>query len=77
MALQAAMTGHMVLTTLHAGTAIGAIPRLLNLGFEREAIVGNICGIISQRLVRRRCLHCRQPRPSDAREQHLLAPAAE
>ena len=77
MALQAAMTGHMVLTTLHAGTAIGAIPRLLNLGVEREAIVGNICGIISQRLVRRLCLHCRQPRPADAREQQLLALAAE
>ena len=72
MALQAAMTGHQVFTTLHAGTAIGAIPRLLNLGVERDFIAGNIGGIISQRLVRRLCQKCRKPSPANTQEQALL-----
>ncbi|MEO5340289.1 MAG: Flp pilus assembly complex ATPase component TadA [Magnetococcus sp. MYC-9] len=72
MALQAAMTGHLVLATLHASSAVGAIPRLLNLGVSREFIAGNVCGIIAQRLLRRLCPACRRSRPADAREQILL-----
>ncbi|MEO5362193.1 MAG: Flp pilus assembly complex ATPase component TadA [Magnetococcus sp. DMHC-8] len=75
MALQAAMTGHLVFTTLHANTAIGAIPRLLNLGVTRDFIAGNIGGIIAQRLVRRLCPHCRQTRPASTDEQRLLGMA--
>ncbi|MEO5351712.1 MAG: GspE/PulE family protein [Magnetococcus sp. XQGC-1] len=72
MALQAAMTGHLVFSTLHANTAIGAIPRLLNLGVARDFIAGNLGGIIAQRLVRRLCSKCRIPRPATAEEQLAL-----
>ncbi|MBF0461520.1 MAG: type II/IV secretion system protein [Magnetococcales bacterium] len=72
MALQAAMTGHLVFTTLHANTAIGAIPRLLNLGVARDFMAGNIGGIIAQRLVRRLCPQCRQAKPATVEEQLLL-----
>lgn len=73
MALQAALTGHQVFTTLHAGTALNAIPRLLNLGVERDFVSGNIAGIVSQRLVRRLCLACRREAPATPEEQTLLA----
>ncbi|MEO5354042.1 MAG: GspE/PulE family protein [Magnetococcus sp. XQGC-1] len=66
MALQAAMTGHQVLTTLHASSAFGAIPRLLNLGASRDFIAGNINCIIAQRLIRKLCPECRIPaRPTE------------
>ena len=77
MALQAAMTGHQVYTTLHAGTALGAIPRLLNLGVERDFIAGNLGGIIAQRLVRRLCETCRRSALATASEQELLAVVAQ
>ena len=72
MALQAAMTGHQVYTTLHAGTAMGAVPRLLNLGVERDFISGNLGGIVAQRLVRRLCEKCRGSALATARERELL-----
>lgn len=72
MALQAAMTGHQVFTTLHAGTAMGAIPRLLNLGVEKNVIASNVEGIISQRLVRCLCKHCHTSSLADSREKQLL-----
>lgn len=59
MALQAAMTGHQVLATLHANTTLGAIPRLMNLGTHREFLIGTLNCIIAQRLVRRLCMACR------------------
>ncbi len=61
MALQAAMTGHQVMTTLHANSTLGAIPRLINLGTHKDSIIGNINCIIAQRLVRRLCPLCRRP----------------
>ncbi|MBF0446746.1 MAG: Flp pilus assembly complex ATPase component TadA [Magnetococcales bacterium] len=70
MALQAAMTGHLVFTTLHANSTLGAIPRLMNLGASSDFITGNINSILSQRLVRRLCRSCRQaidPTEADAR----------
>lgn len=72
MALQAAMTGHQVFTTLHAGTAMGAIPRLLNLGVERDFMAGNLGGIIAQRLLRLLCQTCRRASPADAEALVLL-----
>lgn len=60
MAFRAAMTGHQVFTTLHANSAIGAIPRLLDIGILPSILAGNIIGIISQRLVRKLCKHCKQ-----------------
>ena len=61
MAMRAAMTGHQVFSTLHTNSAVGALPRLLDLGLTPEMLAGNLVGIIGQRLARRLCEHCRQP----------------
>ena len=57
-AVQAAMTGHLVLATLHTNDAIGIVPRLLDLGLDRPGIVATVRGAVSQRLVRRVCPDC-------------------
>ena len=72
MAFRAAMTGHQVYTTLHTNSAIGAIPRLLDIGIVPEILAGNIIGIIAQRLIRRLCKHCRQPYEASAPECKIL-----
>lgn len=72
MAFRAAMTGHQVLTTLHTNSAIGAIPRLLDIGVLPDIMTGNIIGIISQRLVRLLCKHCKKETLSDEIESKLL-----
>jgi type II secretory ATPase GspE/PulE/Tfp pilus assembly ATPase PilB-like protein len=59
MAFRAAMTGHQVYSTLHTNSAIGAFPRLLDLGMLPDIMAGNIIGMIAQRLVRRLCKQCR------------------
>ena len=61
MALRAAMTGHQVFTTLHSNSAVGAIPRLLDIGVRPEILAGNIIGAIAQRLVRKLCNECKEP----------------
>jgi type II secretory ATPase GspE/PulE/Tfp pilus assembly ATPase PilB-like protein len=60
-AIQAAMTGHLVLTTLHTNDAAGAIARLRVLEVDPDLLSGSINCIVSQRLARRICQHCRQP----------------
>jgi type IV pilus assembly protein PilB len=60
-AVQAALTGHLVLTTLHTNDAAGAIARLKNLGIDPELLPGAINCIVAQRLARRLCIHCREP----------------
>src|SRR2546430_17052752 len=60
-ALSAALTGHLVLTTLHTTTAAGAIPRLLDMGAEPFIVASAISLIASQRLVRALCDACRTP----------------
>jgi type IV pilus assembly protein PilB len=60
-AIQAALTGHLVLTTLHTNDAAGAIARLRTLGVEPDLLAGSINCIVSQRLARRICEHCREP----------------
>ncbi len=72
MAFRAAMTGHQVLSTLHTNSAIGAIPRLLDIGVLPDIMTGNIIGIISQRLVRLLCTRCKKPKQADGVEQKLL-----
>jgi type II secretory ATPase GspE/PulE/Tfp pilus assembly ATPase PilB-like protein len=72
MALRAAMTGHQVFTTLHTNSALGAFPRLLDLGMEPGIMAGNITGVIAQRLVRVLCVHCRQACRPSADEQRLI-----
>jgi type II secretory ATPase GspE/PulE/Tfp pilus assembly ATPase PilB-like protein len=72
MALRAAMTGHQVYSTLHTNSAIGAIPRLLDIGILPDIMAGNIIGIIAQRLVRRLCLHCKTPYQAETHEARLF-----
>jgi type II secretory ATPase GspE/PulE/Tfp pilus assembly ATPase PilB-like protein len=60
MALRAAMTGHQVYATLHTNSAVGAIPRLLDIGLQAEILAGAIIGIVAQRLARRLCFKCRE-----------------
>jgi len=72
MALRAAMTGHQVYSTLHTNSALGAIARLLDMGISREILLGNIIGVVAQRLLRRLCSNCKQSyQPSEA-EKALL-----
>ena len=59
--LRAALTGHLVFSTLHANDAVGAIQRLSNLGVETSICAEAILAVVSQRLARRTCTKCRQP----------------
>ncbi len=72
MAFRAAMTGHQVYSTLHTNSAIGAIPRLLDIGILPDIMAGNIIGIVAQRLLRRLCPHCRKPYTAQSHERRLL-----
>ncbi len=76
MAFRAAMTGHQVFSTLHTNSALGAIPRLLDIGVLPDILAGNIIGIIAQRLVRRLCTHCRKPYPAETHECKLMGVAS-
>ncbi len=60
-AMHAAMTGHLVLSTLHTNSAAGAIPRMVDMGAEPFLIASTVNIVIAQRLVRRLCLSCRKP----------------
>lgn len=64
-AVQASLTGHMVLSTLHTNSAVGAITRLVDMGVEPFLISSSLTGIIAQRLVRVLCKHCREPFEAD------------
>lgn len=68
-AIQAALTGHLVLSTVHANDAVGALFRLMDLGVEPFLITSAMVGIIAQRLVRRVCPHCRALREVSEEEQ--------
>jgi type IV pilus assembly protein PilB len=59
-ATQAALTGHLVLSTLHTNDAPGAITRLFNIGVEPYLVGATVSGVLAQRLVRKLCLHCRE-----------------
>jgi type II secretory ATPase GspE/PulE/Tfp pilus assembly ATPase PilB-like protein len=60
-ATEAALTGHLVFSTLHAGSACGVIGRLLEMGIEPYVLTSGVRGILNQRLVRRLCNECRNP----------------
>jgi general secretion pathway protein E/type IV pilus assembly protein PilB len=72
MAFRAAMTGHQVFSTLHTNSALGVVPRLLDIGVLPDIMAGNIIGIIAQRLVRKLCPHCRKPYPAGKEELHII-----
>ena len=76
-AVQAALTGHLVLSTLHTNSAAGTITRLLDMGVEDYLVTSTLNGVLAQRLVRKLCEHCREaykPLPELAR--HLGLPLA-
>ena len=72
MAFRAAMTGHQVYSTLHTNSAVGAIPRLLDIGILPDILAGNIIGVMAQRLIRSLCPQCKYPYQPDAGERKLL-----
>lgn len=68
MAIQAALTGHLVFSTLHTNDAPTAITRLLELGVPAYLIKATLIGVMAQRLVRRLCVHCKEKEPISAEE---------
>ena len=78
MAIQAALTGHLVLSTLHTNDAPSAITRLLDLGVAPFMINATLLGVMGQRLVRTLCPHCKKPMPMQSDENtqwnELVAP---
>ena len=60
-AVQASLTGHLVLTTLHTNNAVGAVRRLTDMGLDRSAVIDTLRGALGQRLVRRICPRCSSP----------------
>ncbi|MDH4416566.1 MAG: ATPase, T2SS/T4P/T4SS family [Acidovorax sp.] len=64
-AVQSALTGHLVLSTLHTNTAAGAVIRMQDMGVERYLITSAVNGVLAQRLVRTLCTHCREPYQPD------------
>jgi general secretion pathway protein E len=72
-AIQAALTGHMVFSTLHTNDAAGAISRLEDMGVERFMIASSVVGVLAQRLVRRVCAHCGEDTPLSEEERGVLA----
>ncbi|PPD51507.1 MAG: pilus assembly protein PilB [Methylotenera sp.] len=71
-ALKAAMTGHLVFSTLHTNTAAGSISRLIDIGIEPFLIGSTMNAVIAQRLVRRLCPHCKASRLATSEEKVLL-----
>jgi len=77
MAVQASLTGHLVLSTLHTNDAPSAITRLLDLGVPHYLLASTINGVLAQRLVRTLCPHCKVPKPLSAAQWAVLADADE
>ena len=73
MAVQASLTGHLVLSTLHTNDAPSAITRLLDLGVPHYLIQSTLNGVLAQRLVRTLCPHCKKPAPLDEDGWAVLA----
>jgi general secretion pathway protein E len=71
-AVQASQTGHLVLSTLHTNTAVGAVTRLRDMGVEPYQLSSSLVGLMAQRLVRELCVHCKQPHEASAVEKEQL-----
>jgi type IV pilus assembly protein PilB len=71
-AIRAAMTGHLVFSTLHTNSAVGAISRLTDLGVEPFLLADTLLGVLAQRLVRRICQHCKHPIPLTESQKSAL-----
>ena len=70
--VQASLTGHLVLSTLHTNTAVGAVTRLVDMGVEPFLIASSLVGVLAQRLVRRLCPDCKELYSPDKSERELL-----
>ncbi|WP_448250142.1 type II secretion system ATPase GspE [Thalassotalea agariperforans] len=71
--VQASLTGHLVLSTLHTNTAAGAITRMEDMGVEPFLLSSSLLGVLAQRLVRTLCPHCRESHLPDEEECHIMA----
>ena len=76
-ATQAALTGHLVLSTLHTNDAPSAVTRLFNIGVEPYLVAAAIRGVLAQRLVRKICTHCKEPMELTAQTKRTLHKLAE
>ncbi len=74
-AVQASLTGHLVLATLHTNDAASAVTRLVDMGVEPFLLASTLRGVLAQRLVRRLCPACRSAQPASAADRDLLGPA--
>ncbi len=72
-AVQASQTGHLVLSTLHTNTAVGAVTRLRDMGVEPYQLSSSLVGLMAQRLVRQLCKHCKEPYAASDTEKEQLA----
>ena len=71
-AVQASLTGHLVLSTLHTNTAIGAVTRLQDMGVEPFLLSSSLIGVVAQRLVRTLCTHCHGWQVADSEQAKLF-----
>jgi len=71
-AVHAALTGHLVLTTLHTNTAAGALTRLVDMGVEPFLLASTVRGVVGQRLVRVLCPRCKAPHPPTREQAHAF-----
>ena len=77
-AVQASLTGHLVLSTLHTNTAVGAVTRLRDMGVEPFLLSSSLVGLVAQRLVRLLCEHCKKPHtPSESELRSLKRSASD
>lgn len=70
--IRASLTGHLVLSTLHANTAVGSISRLLDMGVDGFKVASSLIGVISQRLARKVCDKCKKKYEADSMEKSIL-----
>ena len=71
-AVQASITGHLVVSTLHTNSSAGAMSRLVDMGVDSYLLADSIFGVIAQRLVRRLCDNCKQETEASIEEKHLM-----
>ncbi|HEX9061792.1 MAG TPA: ATPase, T2SS/T4P/T4SS family, partial [Clostridia bacterium] len=71
-AVRAALTGHLVLSTMHTNNSVASIARLADMGIENFLLSSSLIGIIAQRLVRKICTHCRKAYKADEKDKKLL-----
>lgn len=76
-AVQASITGHLVVSTLHTNSTAGTVGRILDMGVEPYLLGDSLVGIIAQRLVKRLCLDCKKPRKATIREKKMLGVSLE